>query len=463
MMGDSEKKRTAIIVNLLVVFILALVFYGVWQKKMTQKQIVEEPPRTFTSKSNEATESESVSLYIVQRGDTLWDIAVKMYGDGLRWQDIAKPNNIQDPASLKVGVRLKIPTVGGTTTELRESQPKFQQTLQGTNYYVSSNGEDGNSGISSDKPWRTMQKAVDIAEPGDVINLSQGEYFQDVVTKRSGTASAPIVITGPQTAVIKGNGNGRVIEVNHDYISFVGFTVDGLHGSSDSKSGYRDKLVYILGKGTRLGVVGTKVFNLTLRNAGGECLRLRYFAQDNEIAYNTFFNCGRYDFAFKDGGKNGEGVYIGTAPEQVEDGKNPTTDPDQSNNNWIHHNKFDTQGNECVDIKEAAEGNIVEYNSCTGQKDKNSGGMDSRGNGNTFRFNTILENVGAGVRLGGDTKADGLGNNVYQNTIKNNQSGGIKFQRFPQEKVCGNKMEDNSGGNSSGSYKSRFRPEAPCT
>lgn len=462
MMGDSEKKRTTIIVNLLVVFILALVFWGVWHKKIAQKQIVEEPLPTFTSESTQLPAPENINSYIVQKGDTLWDIAVKMYGAGFRWREIANANNIQDSASLKVGVRLKIPTVAGTTTELAESEPKFQQTLQGTNYYVSSNGEDGGSGISSDKPWRTIQKAVDIAEPGDVINLAEGEYFQDVLTRRSGTTSAPIVITGPQTAVLRGGGNARVIEVNHDYISFVGFTVDGLHGSSDSKSGYRDKLVYILGKGARSGVVGTKVFNLTLRNAGGECLRLRYFAQGNEIAYNTFFNCGRYDFAFKDGGKNGEGVYVGTAPEQVEDGKNPTTDPDQSNNNWIHHNQFDTQGNECVDIKETAEGNIVEYNSCTGQKDKNSGGMDSRGDGNIFRYNEIFGNRGAGVRLGGDKKSAGINNDVYGNTIRDNAAGGIKIQRYPQGKVCGNKMEGNVKGNSVGTYGSRFNPEGPC-
>lgn len=460
-MGDSEKGR-AIIISFLIIFILFLVFYAVWQKKVVKKQITTKLPSTFISKNDELPKLEKVSPYVVQKGDTLWDIAVKTYDDGFRWQEIAKVNDIQDPVSLRVGVELKIPTVDGTATEVSESEPRFQQTLQGINYYISLNGEDGNSGISSDKPLRTIQKAIDLAQPGDVINLSEGEYFQDVVTRRNGTASAPIVIIGPQTAVIRGGGNARVIEVNHNYIFLVGFTVDGLHGSSNSKSGYRDKLVYILGKGTRSGVVGTKVFNMTLRNAGGECLRLRYFAQGNEIAYNTFLNCGKYDFAFKDGGKNGEGVYIGTAPEQLDDGKNPTADADQSNNNWIHHNVFDTQGNECVDIKEASEGNIVEYNSCTGQKDKNSGGMDSRGNGNTFRFNTIFGNVGAGVRLGGDTKADGIRNDIYQNTIKNNQSGGIKFQRFPQGKVCGNKMEENWRGNSSGSYRSRFNPEAPC-
>ena len=68
---------------------------------------------------------------------------------------------------------------------------------------------------------------------------------------------------------------------------------------------------------------------------------------------------------------------------------------------------FDTQGNECVDIKEGATANVVEHNDCTGQKDPESAGFDSRGSGNVFRFNASYANLGAGVRLGGDSEADG--------------------------------------------------------
>ena len=56
----------------------------------------------------------------------------------------------------------------------------------------------------------------------------------------------------------------------------------------------------------------------------------------------------------------------------------------------IHHNNFDTKGNEAVDIKEGAMYNIVEYNTVTGQKDPDSGGLDSRGDKNIFRYNTVV-------------------------------------------------------------------------
>ena len=113
-------------------------------------------------------------------------------------------------------------------------------------------------------------------------------------------------------------------------------------------------------------------------------------------------------------------------------------------------------------MKEGASGNIIEFNSCTGQKDKESAGLDSRGSGNTFRFNEVFGNTGAGVRLGGDEKTDGINNNVYKNIITDNENGGIKFQRLPQGKICENIMTNNDS-NSVGEYGSKFDPVSSCS
>lgn len=334
------------------------------------------------------------------------------------------------------------------------------QTFAGNTYYVSPNGHDNGNGAKS-SPFKTIQKAVNNAVPSDTILLEPGDYYEDVISKRSGTKNLPIIIKGPQDAVVKGGGKARVIEINHSYITLTGFTVDGLHALAQSPSGYRDKLIFILGKEQRSGVTGLTIANMTIKNAGGECIRLRYFAQKNEIRNNTIQNCGVYDFVFNQGGKNGEGVYIGTAPEQRIDGKNPTKDIDSSNQNWIHHNIFNTQGNECVDIKEGSEENIVEYNECTGQKDVESAGLDSRGNKNVFRYNKSFGNNGAGIRLGGDTENDGTDNNVYFNLLLDNKSGGIKVQRTPQGIICGNTLSGNFG-NAVGNFGSRFNPTKLC-
>lgn len=47
--------------------------------------------------------------YLVKKGDTLWDVADKKLGDGSRWKEIAKLNNISDPRTLQIGVKLKMP------------------------------------------------------------------------------------------------------------------------------------------------------------------------------------------------------------------------------------------------------------------------------------------------------------------------------------------------------------------
>ena len=328
-------------------------------------------------------------------------------------------------------------------------------------YHVSPLGDDQSPG-SREKPLATIQKAVDLAGAGATVQLGEGTYRQDVRTRRNGTMGAPITISGPPTAVVQGAGAGRVFEVNHDHHVLQGFTIDGLHGPPVDASGYRDKLLFVQGKQKRSGVTGLRVLDMTIENAGGECVRFRYFAQRNEIAGTTITNCGVFDFRFGGGGKNGEGIYIGTAPEQTGDGKNPTDDPDQSNDNLIHDNRVDTQGNECVDIKEGATGNVVERNSCTGQLDPDSGGLDARGNDNVFRDNLVEGNEGAGIRLGGDETDDGTGNHVYGNTIRRNEGGGIKFMRVPQGQVCGNVMSANARGSSVGEYGERFDPTARC-
>jgi len=47
--------------------------------------------------------------YTVVRGDSLWNIAVSAYGDGFRWVDIAKANNLANPRIIHAGNVLVIP------------------------------------------------------------------------------------------------------------------------------------------------------------------------------------------------------------------------------------------------------------------------------------------------------------------------------------------------------------------
>jgi hypothetical protein len=327
------------------------------------------------------------------------------------------------------------PTTTHTTTRNTFApQPSYAQ-----HYYVSPNGKDTNKGTSEQDPFYSIDKALSVAEGGNVIHLAEGPYYQTISSIKNGTNGKPITIQGEKDAVVHGSPNeGRIVEIKHDYVTLTGFTIDGLTGVGDKTEEYRDKLIYVIGGAESDGVTGLKITNMVIQNAGGECIRLRYLATNNEISNSVIKNCGIYDFKFDGGGKNGEGIYIGTAPEQRNNGRNPTADIDRSDNNRIIRNAIDTYGNECVDIKEGSSRNVVEYNICQNQLDEDSAGFDARGSGNTFRFNTSKNNKGAGVRLGGDGKNDGINNNVYGNVLENNGTGSIKIQRYPQAKICDN-------------------------
>jgi nucleoid-associated protein YgaU len=47
--------------------------------------------------------------YTVVKGDHLWSIAVRAYGDGYKWVEIAKANEIAHPNYIEVGQVLKLP------------------------------------------------------------------------------------------------------------------------------------------------------------------------------------------------------------------------------------------------------------------------------------------------------------------------------------------------------------------
>ncbi|HEV7454929.1 MAG TPA: right-handed parallel beta-helix repeat-containing protein [Candidatus Saccharimonadales bacterium] len=322
-----------------------------------------------------------------------------------------------------------------------------------TTYYVSTRGDDSQTGKDTNKPLHSIQKALGRAQPGDTVLLADGDYHESITTVRSGFKGAPIILKGSRQAVLHGS-NSHIVDIHHSYITLSGFHINGQVGPGAEKKDFRDKLVYAIGQSPGKGVEHLKIDNMLIENAGGECVRLRYFARHNEVSNSTIRNCGIYDFRLHDPGKNGEGIYIGTAPEQRKDGKNPDARPDQSRDNYIHNNTIETNGNECVDIKEAATNNLVEYNTCTKQSDPESGGFDARGNNNTFRYNQVFDTVGAAVRLGGDTAADGINNNVYGNTFHQNRRGDVMAHRLPQGKICNNTEDqvtsDASEGKSTG-------------
>ncbi|NER32614.1 MAG: hypothetical protein F6J93_00790 [Oscillatoria sp. SIO1A7] len=67
-------------------------------------------------------------------------------------------------------------------------------TTTGNAYYVSADGNNLGAGTFDD-PFKTIQKAADIAQAGDAVYIRGATYREKVIPQNSGTAGAPITFT----------------------------------------------------------------------------------------------------------------------------------------------------------------------------------------------------------------------------------------------------------------------------
>lgn len=68
-----------------------------------------EPTTTISEVSTETIDSIIDETYTVVKGDTLWDIAVRAYGDGYKWVEIAETNELANPNIIHAGNVLVLP------------------------------------------------------------------------------------------------------------------------------------------------------------------------------------------------------------------------------------------------------------------------------------------------------------------------------------------------------------------
>ncbi len=114
----------------------------------------------------------------------------------------------------------------------------------GATYHVASSGDDAASGQAG-APWRTIQRAVTAALPGDTVLVGAGVYGERVVFPRSGTAAAPITLQNEagQIPIIDGTGlgggaYGALVSIpNRSYVTLRGLTIRNSEGIGVAVSG----------------------------------------------------------------------------------------------------------------------------------------------------------------------------------------------------------------------------------
>jgi chitodextrinase len=353
--------------------------------------------------------------------------------------------------------------------------------------YVSPSGSDTNPGTST-APLKTIQAALDKATAGTTIQIAAGIYRERPVTKRAGTATAPITLKGPETGKLRSGrykavlfGTGRIFNIDHGYYVLEGFTIDGQEKlvnktwptslsavrqfKDDNQSLVADgRLIYIGSADTSRDITGVVIRDMFLNGAGGECIRMRNNAHGNEIANSVIQWCGMYGKGDDvDGYKyhNGEGVYIGTSPKSTDQ---PMYANDPSSFNHIHDNTIHTYGSECLNVKENAHDNTFARNDCRYNDEPLEflGSLiELRGHANVLDANVISGSRSYALKLKSDSGAyDKGGNSATNNTFREATGAFIRNDHSaPQGAFCGNTFDTTAqpvSGNSVGT------PTAAC-
>ncbi|MDQ3305873.1 MAG: hypothetical protein M3535_07825, partial [Actinomycetota bacterium] len=87
----------------------------------------------------------------------------------------------------------------------------------GRTLHVSAGAGSGGDGTEA-RPYGRIDDALARAEPADRILVGPGVY-PPFATRSAGTPEAPIRIIGTDARIVD-PGDGRVVEVVHDYVSF---------------------------------------------------------------------------------------------------------------------------------------------------------------------------------------------------------------------------------------------------
>ena len=134
-------------------------------------------------------------------------------------------------------------TINGATWSDDVPQPPHT----GPEWYVSESGSDENNG-SPDYPFATIQHAINSANENDSIFVGPGTYVENI--NLSGKSLGLISTDGPESTIIDGDQNGRVVTLdnpnNNDiYNRISGFTIQNGSWNGAGAWGTFDRIAVI--------------------------------------------------------------------------------------------------------------------------------------------------------------------------------------------------------------------------
>lgn len=123
--SDKREETISMLLGLAVVGVVVFLIFNFIQRR---KGNISLPG--ISQQNTAVAVKEETGRYDVKKGDSLWKIAGNVYGDGYKWQLIAKENNLSDPNQIEVGQKLIVPTLTPQQKEVPEI-PSEHKVLKG--------------------------------------------------------------------------------------------------------------------------------------------------------------------------------------------------------------------------------------------------------------------------------------------------------------------------------------------
>lgn len=266
-----------------------------------------------------------------------------------------------------------------------------------------------------------LASALAAAQPGQAIQLMDGLYVGKFVAAASGTAAAPIALTGSRAAVLS---TGSVESGYGLHITGSHWRVSGLSVTESGKGIVLDGSTHTVLSGLDVGRIGT------------EAVHFRANSSDSAILDSDIHDTGLAKPGF------GEGIYVGSANSNWARIMGSKSEPDRSDRVQIRNNRISRTSAEGVDIKEGSTGGAVVGNSFSdaGYSGANSADswVDIKGNGYT-----VSGNSGTTARLDAVQVHNVLDGWGRDNVITGNAVlGGVPgFEVWVQSAQLGNTVE----------------------
>lgn len=369
-----------------------------------------------------------------------------------------------------------------------------QQTPRGTAtpgedadvIHVSPTGTDDNTGAETD-PLGTVQAALDMAHPGDVIALHPGVYTgpssgDEPVgeTTRAGEPGQPITIMGPPEAIVRGppveRASNPLLKINHSHVHVLGVTLDGLgRPEREAESQwYRRNLVAIFPPPSHDRYL-TDV-KIKPHAAGNARRKLIGAFRTNQLEIGEFQLIGPagVDYLYGDVERYelAEVVSLGISLNNIGKPHYPWEEPDQSHDVHVHHiaNLEGYHHSELVKTHLGMYDVTVEF--CTdtggsGRKEAGGAGVTVGSARTTVRWCILNNGRDHGIAIASpsqdqldalegipEERFPGVNNAVYGNRLLDNAGKAIAFnstEGLPsgpeyQQYLCGNEYDGATDG-----------------